>query len=63
MLYVIKGNDNVGNILDKSIPLYWNNTMGWVDRELADVFTEEDTQELNLPIDGIWVEADEEEFA
>jgi hypothetical protein len=64
MLYVIKGNANVKNVLDENIPLYWNNEMGWVDRDNADVFIREEMEIVCLPIDGVWVPAeDEEEFA
>jgi hypothetical protein len=34
---------------------WWSNEWGWVDdpRE-ADIFSFQDTKELNLPIDGMW---------
>lgn len=56
MLYIIK-------MISKhdGEQLYWNNQMGWVDRELADVFTEDETFRLDLPLDGAWVSADDEE--
>jgi len=35
---------------------YWDNDNGWTyDKNVATVFTEEDTKTLNLPIDGWWV--------
>jgi len=37
-------------------PLYWNNLYGWGDVIGAQFFTEEDTQNLNLPVDGEWHE-------
>lgn len=33
---------------------YWNNRLGWVDKGLATEFSESDTEQLNLPIDGMW---------
>ena len=35
--------------------LYWNNSMGWVDFESADVFTPAERRRLNLPMQGEWV--------
>ena len=35
--------------------LYWSNDIGWADRSCADVFTQEERDRLNLPIDGVWV--------
>lgn len=37
-------------------PLYWHNGDGWVEIESATSFTEEDTEWMNLPAGGIWVE-------
>lgn len=36
-------------------PLYWSNEIGWVDRASADVFDENETVTLSLPIGGVWV--------
>jgi hypothetical protein len=36
-------------------PLYWSNDFGWVDRSSADVFDENETVTLSLPIGGVWV--------
>ena len=35
--------------------LYWSNTMGWVDKLNATLFSEKEKNTLNLPIDGRWV--------
>jgi hypothetical protein len=35
--------------------LYWNNNTGWGDVDSADVFTEEEKNISNLPIDGAWL--------
>lgn len=35
--------------------LYWSNTDGWVDRETATIFTEEERLSSYLPMEGIWV--------
>lgn len=35
--------------------LFWSNTDGWVDDDNFDVFTLEESEELNLPIEGQWV--------
>jgi len=34
-------------------PLYWNNDLGWVDKQSATRF--KFSENLNLPIDGKWV--------
>lgn len=36
-------------------PLYWSNDIGWVSKGSADIFTEEERNSLNLPIEGKWV--------
>lgn len=37
--------------------LFWSNEWGWVDIEGGiDTFTKEETKELNLPIEGEWVD-------
>ena len=40
-------------------PLYWNNDMGWGDMRCADIFTHDDSKELNVPIEGEWVQFNE----
>ena len=40
----------------ESEPLYWSNEWGWVDKCMADLFTNEDKETLNLPIGGAWRE-------
>jgi hypothetical protein len=40
----------------RGYPLYWNNKMGWVDLEEADVFTQSEFETLHLPIGGQWLE-------
>ena len=44
--YAIKNTENKN--------LYWSNTYGWVDKDF-DLFTLEESKELNLPIDGTWI--------
>jgi hypothetical protein len=34
--------------------LLWSNTDGWVDDDCFDVFTLEETESLNLPLEGEW---------
>jgi len=34
---------------------FWSNSMGWVDQTDADVFSKEETECLDLPIDGKWI--------
>jgi hypothetical protein len=34
--------------------LYWNNTQGWVDRDSATQFSQEERETLNLPMGGMW---------
>ena len=36
--------------------LYWSNRFGWVREDQADVFTEEESKELRLPMGGVWEE-------
>lgn len=38
---------------DDGSPLYWSNSIGWVDRKSADKF---DNKDFNLPIGGKWEE-------
>jgi hypothetical protein len=35
--------------------LFWSNDIGWVDKTSATEFTKEETEYLNLPLDGQWV--------
>lgn len=35
--------------------LLWSNTDGWTDGDDFDVFTLEEAETLNLPIEGQWV--------
>jgi hypothetical protein len=35
-------------------PLYWNNEDGWVDWLSATVFTPDERDRFNLPMDGAW---------
>ena len=35
--------------------LFWSNTDGWIDGDNFDVFTAEETEHLNLPIEGEWI--------
>jgi hypothetical protein len=35
--------------------LLWSNTDGWVEDENFDMFTLEETETLNLPIEGEWI--------
>lgn len=37
-------------------PLYWHNEDGWVEIESANSFSEEETEWMNLPAGGRWVE-------
>lgn len=39
--------------------LLWSNTDGWTDCDNFDVFTIEESETLNLPIDGQWVRSSE----
>jgi hypothetical protein len=34
---------------------YWSNVDGWVAIQDADVFTEQERAELNLPVGGEWI--------
>lgn len=35
--------------------LYWNNAIGWVDAGSADQFSDQEREELNLPLEGKWL--------
>lgn len=37
--------------------LFWSNELGWTDKIEADTFTQDERNELNLPIGGQWVKA------
>ena len=39
---------------DDDEPLYWNNETGWGDWLSATVFTSDERDHFNLPIDGTW---------
>jgi hypothetical protein len=39
---------------DEGRPLYWSNRDGWVSRDSADQFTEDDRERLTLPWGGCW---------
>jgi hypothetical protein len=42
----------IRNINDSG--LAWSNEFGWVDDESYDLFTDEEANTLNLPIEGRW---------
>jgi hypothetical protein len=46
----------------KEPDLYWSNSAGWTEEEF-DTFTIEESETLNLPIDGEWVRANQQETA
>ena len=35
--------------------LFWSNSIGWVDRKSADLFTVEQKNALTLPVEGKWI--------
>ena len=35
--------------------LWWSNDWGWGSKKGATVFTKEESNYLNLPIDGVWI--------
>ena len=39
----------------KNPELLWSNTNGWVDDEDFDLFTMQETETLNLPLEGEWI--------
>lgn len=39
--------------------LYWSNRFGWVPEDEADKFSEEESEELRLPMGGVWEEQNE----
>jgi len=39
---------------DSNNPLYWNNKYGWVNQSEVDIFSEEEKNIFNLPINGYW---------
>ena len=43
------------NDIGEGLPLFWNNKDGWGSLESADVFTEAEASEFNLPIGGTWM--------
>lgn len=34
--------------------LFWSNDLGWVDRDSATAWTEEEMRGCHLPVDGVW---------
>ena len=42
--------------------LYWNNQDGWVSRDNATVFSDEEKRNVNLPMEGNWKRIDELTF-
>ena len=53
MEWIIKSRKKHGDIERRF--LYWSNFQGWVSKESATVFTEEERKCLNLPIGGEWI--------
>jgi hypothetical protein len=41
---------------DEGHPLYWSNTEGWTTVDQATRFTEEESRQLNQPVDSYWAE-------
>ncbi len=41
------------NINDKK--LFWSNCYGWTERRNAELFTTEERNKRNLPIEGKWI--------
>lgn len=39
---------------DSGVPLFWSNLFGWGDFRGATVFSEQEKQRLNLPLEGEW---------
>lgn len=52
-MWVIYSPEETRNNYLDSTPMFWSNKLGWCDLSIADVFTKEDTETLNLPLDGI----------
>ena len=42
--------------LDEDEVLFWSNEGGWFDLDSADIFTEEETEKVNLPMGGQWIQ-------
>ena len=36
-------------------PLFWSNSNGWVNLQLADIFTQYEHNTLSLPMSGSWM--------
>lgn len=54
MLNNINPDNVVFVIKDKDSDLYWNNSLGWCDKESATTFTHDEHNQFNLPIGGEW---------
>jgi hypothetical protein len=54
VLYVIQLNPDRHVVGDDY--LYWRNDQGWIELSSADVYTEDEKNKYNLPIDGEWVQ-------
>lgn len=50
--YVIRNGDALRATVDEVT--YWNNNMGWVDREDASIFTQDERNNFDLPMYGYW---------
>jgi hypothetical protein len=46
MMYAIRNSHDAG--------LAWSNEYGWVDNDSYDLFTQEECDTMNLPIEGKW---------
>lgn len=52
-------NDVLTALEDEREHDYWSNAQGWVDRDSCDVFTSEERDRLDLPMEGEWEQAGE----
>ena len=55
MKYVIVNMETTDQVVEQGHPLWWSNEFGWTGTEDADVFTQEQRDEFNLPLGGEWV--------
>ena len=55
-MYVIVGTTDNERDPETGEMLYWSNDWGWVDEDMADLFTNEEKNWLSLPIGGKWEE-------
>jgi hypothetical protein len=57
-MYAIVHKEKNGEVIvdDDGNTEYWSNEWGWVEGDMADLYTDNEHQQFTLPIEGEWEE-------